>query len=150
MTLDQPQPLCATSSTSICEHVAGLRAVDRDRPGERVDAGAVDLLRCRRPSSPGCTCAPLASTALEVDGVAGGDRQARREVAIPARVRGRGAERVCSLTAISHRHLQLDQRVARQAADADGRADVAAGLAEDLEEEVGGAVDDLGRVGEAG
>jgi len=47
-------------------------------------------------------------------------------------------------------HLEFDEGVAREGADADGGADVAAGFAEELDEEVGSTVDDGGGVGEAG
>jgi hypothetical protein len=47
-------------------------------------------------------------------------------------------------------HLQLDESVARESADAYGGANVAACFAEESNEEIGCAVDDGGGIGEAG
>lgn len=47
-------------------------------------------------------------------------------------------------------HLEFDEGVAWERADSDGGADVFAGFAEDLDEEIGCAIDDFGRVREAG
>ena len=41
--LDQPQPPCATSSTSICNTSPGRASSTKHRAGQRVDALAVDL-----------------------------------------------------------------------------------------------------------
>ena len=46
-------------------------------------------------------------------------------------------------------HLNFDQSIAGKRADADGGTDVSTGLAKDGDKEIGGAVDDAGRVGEA-
>jgi hypothetical protein len=47
------------------------------------------------------------------------------------------------------RHLAFDETVAGEGGDADGGANVAAGFAKDLDEEVGVAIDDFGWVDEA-
>ena len=49
-----------------------------------------------------------------------------------------------------HRHLELDHGVARQRGHAEGSADVTATLAEDLDQEIGSAIDYLRGIGKAG
>ena len=64
----------------------------------------------------------------------------------PARIRRTARRRLGELDD----ELDLDRRVQRQHRDADGAARVLARLAEDLAEQLGGAVDDAGLAGEVG
>ena len=131
------------------EDVAGGGGVDGDRAGEGVDEGAVDGLEVCERRGGGDLCA-AGVEAGEVDGVAGVDGEARWQGGVPAGVCGLSGERVFGHELDLHRHLEFNESVAGEAADANGGADVAAGFAEEREEEVAGAVDNLGRVGEAG
>ena len=86
------------------EDVAGLGAFDPDRPGECVNAGPVDAEEVLGGGAR-VNLAAAGVEALEVDGVARGDAQARRQSAVPDGVGGFGEKGVgghgsCSLTVI--------------------------------------------------
>jgi hypothetical protein len=67
------------------EDIAGLRVVNGDRAGERVDAVAIDLDKFFGGHA-GTDLRPAGIVAFAADGVAGVDSQARWQGAIPARV----------------------------------------------------------------
>ncbi len=73
------------------ENVAGLRTANEHRSGEGVNAATVDAGEIfERDARMDLSASGF--DALEVDGVAGIDLEARRERAIPARMRGGGIE----------------------------------------------------------
>ena len=75
------------------EHIAGLRAVDPDGAGERVNAGAVDREKFGGGHA-GVHLAAAGIDALDLDFVARLNAQARLERAVPDGVSGFGGERV--------------------------------------------------------
>src|SRR6266545_1560028 len=100
-----------------------------------------------RRSSPAPSAAPPSDAPA---GAPGTGRRVRKETATQ---NGRsGAAMAASRLLLLHLHdrLDLDGNAEGQGGDADGGAGVAAGLAEHLAEQLAGAVDHLGVVGEAG
>ena len=101
------------------EGVAGLGVVDVDGAGEGVDAGTVDGEEVVEGGMGGDLGAGGVN-ALEVNGVAGGDGEARREGGVPEGVGGFGGEDVGGHGWVLKRgvdfdnHLELDEGVAGQ------------------------------------
>ena len=128
MTLDQPHPLCATSRTSICKTSPGSRAIDKNGPGERVDAVAIDGQEFGdRHARMHLRTAGIET--FQLHGVTRRDCEPRCRCAIPAGMGRLGGKRVSAIAAQFSDldgHLQLDKRVARQRGNSDRRAHVAA------------------------
>ena len=108
------------------------------------------MVRNSRGCHAGLHLAAAGVDALDLDFVAGLDAQARLERAVPDGVGGFGGERWRSSGFHSHGHLNFDQCVARQCADADGGAHVAACFAEDLTSRSEAPLMTGGRVGKSG
>src|ERR1700730_461913 len=149
-TLVQPQPLWATSRTSICSTSPGSAPFTKTGP-VRAWIRPRSIARYSGNVMPGRTWAPLESThskcTVSPESIVrrGGSARSQREWV-------GSFDSLCSVMALLdfYCHLQLNQRVARQASHANGRSYMAARISKELDEEVGGAIDHSGGVGKTG
>ncbi len=109
-----PTPALVTNFANVdLQHIAGLRALDKNRASQRMNQTAIDIEEFRQ-SHGGMNLRTATVDALEVHGIAGGDTQSGRKIAVPTRVRGLRGEMVFGHGPSDLRNdLQLDQGVAR-------------------------------------